>query len=103
MGRQVVRRFVVGFGIVLFVLTLTFILLNLAPGDPARLWVAPDADQATLDAARQDLGLDRPVAIRYVSWLGAFAKGGLKPPIWSSVTKSSAPATTAGAMVSSSR
>ena len=75
MGRQVARRFVVGFGIVFFVLTLTFILLNMAPGDPARLWVAPDADQATLDAARQDLGLDRPVAIRYVSWLGAFVKG----------------------------
>ena len=75
MLRPVVHRLLVGFGIVFFVITLTFALLNLAPGDPARLWVAPDADQATLAAARTALGLDRPLAVRYLRWLGAFARG----------------------------
>lgn len=75
MLRPVVHRLLVGFGIVFFVITLTFALLNLAPGDPARLWVARDADQATIDAARSALGLDRPLAVRYVRWLGAFARG----------------------------
>ncbi len=75
MLRPIGRRLLVGVGIVFFVVTLTFALLNLAPGDPARLWVAPDADQATLDAARQALGLDAPLAFRYVRWLGAFVQG----------------------------
>jgi peptide/nickel transport system permease protein len=64
-----------GLVIVLVVVTVTFLLVNLAPGDPARLWVAPGAGQAELETARRALGLDRPLALRYVSWLTAFARG----------------------------
>jgi len=64
-----------GIGIVLFVVTVTFILVNLAPGDPARLWVAPGASEAELEIARHSLGLDQPLAMRYVSWLTGFVRG----------------------------
>ena len=57
------------------VVTLTFLLVNLAPGDPARLWVPPGAGQAELEAARHALGLDRPLAVRYVAWLFDFVRG----------------------------
>jgi peptide/nickel transport system permease protein len=75
MLRRVVLRLLTGLGLVFAVVTVTFLLLNLAPGDPARLWVGPSADAAALDAARHALGLDRPLPLRYVSWLVDFARG----------------------------
>jgi peptide/nickel transport system permease protein len=75
MFRRIARRLIVGVGIVLFVVTLTFLLINLAPGDPARLWVAPGAGEAELEIARRSLGLDRPLVVQYLSWLGGFVSG----------------------------
>jgi len=75
MLRRLSTRLATGFGIVLLVTTFTFILISVAPGDPARLWVGPGAGEAELEAARQALGLDRPLAVRYVSWLGNFLRG----------------------------
>ncbi len=75
MIRWIAHRFAVGLGIVLVVVSITFVLVNIAPGDPARLWVGPAAGAAELDAARSALGLDRPFIVRYLSWLGNFARG----------------------------
>ena len=75
MFRRIARRLIVGVGIVLFVVTLTFLLINLAPGDPARLWVAPGAGEAELEIARRSLGLDRPLVVQYLYWLGGFVSG----------------------------
>lgn len=75
MPRQILHRLALGIGIVLFVVTLTFVLVNLAPGDPARLWASPDAGEAELEIARRALGLDRPLLARYVSWLADFGRG----------------------------
>jgi peptide/nickel transport system permease protein len=75
MLRRFARRSAAGVGIVLFVVTVTFFLVNLAPGDPARLWVAPGAGEAELQLARESLGLDRPLVVRYVSWLTGFVCG----------------------------
>lgn len=59
----------------LLVVTVTFLLVNLAPGDPARLWMAPGTGQAELDTARRALGLDQPLVLRYLSWLWNFVSG----------------------------
>jgi len=75
MLRLVGRRLAFGLGVVLVVVTVTFILITLAPGDPARLWVGPGAGEAELEAARRALGLDRPLAVRYGAWLASFARG----------------------------
>lgn len=71
----VLRRLAVGVGIVFAVVTFTFVLIHLAPGDPARLWVAPGAGPDELDAARRALGLDRPLPVQYAEWLADFARG----------------------------
>jgi peptide/nickel transport system permease protein len=75
MIRQVGKRFAFGVGIVFAVVTITFLLVSLTPGDPARLWVAPGAGAEQLAAARRALGLDRPIISRYVAWLVSFAQG----------------------------
>jgi peptide/nickel transport system permease protein len=51
------------------VLSLTFALLRLAPGDPATFLLPPGATAADAARLREGLGLDRPVAVQYVRWL----------------------------------
>jgi peptide/nickel transport system permease protein len=69
------RRALSGLGVVLGVVTLMFALLRLAPGDPALMLVGPGASAEQVVAQRRSLGLDRPVAEQYVSWLGQFVRG----------------------------
>jgi peptide/nickel transport system permease protein len=51
------------------VLSLTFALLRLAPGDPATFLVPPGASAADAARLRASFGLDRPVAVQYARWL----------------------------------
>lgn len=55
----------------------SFLLLELVPGDPAVQALGPDASPAEYDAARERLGLDKPVGERYVTWVSDVAKGDL--------------------------
>jgi peptide/nickel transport system permease protein len=75
MLRHLTRRTAIGLGLVLAVVSLTFVLLSLAPGDPARFWVGPGAGQVEMAAARHALGLDRSLLERYIAWLAEFVRG----------------------------
>jgi peptide/nickel transport system permease protein len=57
------------------VVTLTFALLHLAPGDPVQRLLGPAATREQLDAARSSLGLDQPLAKQYLDWLGRAVRG----------------------------
>ena len=59
------------------VLSLTFALLRLAPGDPATFLLAPGATAADAARLRTELGLDQPIAVQYARWLGATLRGDL--------------------------
>ena len=50
------------------VLSLTFALLRVAPGDPATFLLPPGATAADAARMRTDLGLDRPIAVQYARW-----------------------------------
>lgn len=50
------------------VLSLTFALLRLAPGDPATFLLPPDATAADATRLRTALELDRPIAVQYARW-----------------------------------
>jgi peptide/nickel transport system permease protein len=54
-----------------------FILLKLAPGDPAQILAGQDADPATIQALREQMGLDRPLPLQYFAFLTDLAKGDL--------------------------
>lgn len=69
------RRALSGFAVVAGAVTLTFLLLQLAPGDPVERLLGPTASTAQLTAQRHALGLDRPLAAQYVAWLGRVARG----------------------------
>src|SRR4029453_8845539 len=58
-----------GVAVVLGVITLTFLLLHLAPGDPVQRLLGPAATPPHLEAARHSLGLDQPLYRQYGRWL----------------------------------
>jgi len=69
------RRLLAGIAVVLGVVTLTFLLLHLAPGDPVDIMLGPSATAAQAAAQRRVLGLDRPVPAQFATWLGRFVRG----------------------------
>ncbi|MHC3941832.1 MULTISPECIES: ABC transporter permease [Paenochrobactrum] len=54
-----------------------FGLIRLIPGDPASLMLGDLADADTLAAARERMGLNKPVPVQYVIWLGNVLQGNL--------------------------
>lgn len=75
MARGLLIGLLRGVAVVLGVVTLTFILLHLAPGDPVQRLLGPAAEPGQIDAARRTLGLDQPLARQYADWLGRAARG----------------------------
>lgn len=54
---------------------ITFGLVNVLPGDVARLILGTQATEAQLEALRQQLGLNRPLWVRYLDWLAGAVQG----------------------------
>ncbi len=75
MVTQLARRLLAAAAVIAGVVTLTFVLVRLAPGDPVERLLGPAATLAQLAAQRQALGLDRPLAAQYAAWVGRFAGG----------------------------
>jgi len=48
---------------------LVFLFVHLLPGDPARLAAGPEANPATVELVRKDLGLDRPLHEQFVRFM----------------------------------
>ena len=61
--------------VVLAVSAITFLMLNLLPGDVAHVIAGGDASPADIQAIRTELGLDRHIVVRYVDWLKRILKG----------------------------
>lgn len=55
----------------------TFILLQLTPGDPVRLMLGPKASEEAIAVVRERYGLDRPVAIQYLYYVKNAVQGDL--------------------------
>jgi peptide/nickel transport system permease protein len=73
--RTLLHRAFTGIAVVAGVLTLTFLLLHAAPGDPTELLLGPSATARQIATGRHTLGLDRPLTAQYVDWLGRFVRG----------------------------
>jgi len=62
--------------VLLLVSAITFFLVNAAPGGPAAL-MRMDATPEQRDALIRRFGLDRPIPVRYLDWLGGAVRGDL--------------------------
>ena len=75
--RSLLRRVLGAIGLLWLVLSFTFLLVRLAPGDPAALLLPPTASAAEAARLRAELGLDQPLAVQYARWAGAVVRGDL--------------------------
>ena len=81
MGKYVGKRLSSLVPILLGITFLTFLLLYIAPGDPAQKRLSSNSGvavtQEQIDNMREEMGLNRPFLVQYGSWLGHALTGDL--------------------------
>lgn len=89
--RFVLRRTVQLVVVLLCVTFLSFFMLNLLPGNTAQVLCGMGGGQECVDQKTQELGLDKPLPVRYVQWLGKAVHGDLgtsarnNQPVWEAI------------------
>ncbi|WP_372501113.1 ABC transporter permease (plasmid) [Tistrella mobilis] len=75
MGRFILSRIAMGVPTLLIVAAAVFFLIRLIPGDPASLMLGDMATPETVAALHRELGLDKPLPVQFVLWLGQILTG----------------------------
>ncbi|HUV26101.1 MAG TPA: ABC transporter permease [Anaerolineales bacterium] len=75
MSRFLIRRLAFLALTVLLTSLLVFIVTQWLPGDVCRIILGREAGQVAIENCRQELGLDQPLPIQYLNWLGDFLTG----------------------------
>jgi peptide/nickel transport system permease protein len=73
----IIRRLLIAIPTLIGVATISFLLLHLIPGDPARVIAGPQATQAEVNHLRGQLGLNLPLWQQYLTFLWGLAHGNL--------------------------
>ncbi len=61
----------------LLVSFITFNVFQVLPGNPAYIILGVDADPLQIEALNKSMGLDKPVLVRYLNWIGGLFRGDL--------------------------
>lgn len=69
MTSYIIRKILYGLAVLWGVVTLVFFLFNIVPGDPVRMMLGQRADEADVQAIREELGLNQSVFKQYVDYL----------------------------------
>src|SRR5215207_1896649 len=77
MLRLIVSRLALALPVVVLVSVVAFVLLRLAPGDPALLQGGVDATPEVIAAIRKELALDQPLPAQYLAWASKVVTGDL--------------------------
>ena len=80
--RYTVRRILQAIPVLLGIVTITFFLSNAIPGDPVDVMLGPSPAQRQAEAIRAKFGLDQPLWLRYINYVGDVS------PIWLSTVDS---------------
>jgi peptide/nickel transport system permease protein len=76
-ARFIVQRLLLTVLVVLGVTLVVFLIIQLVPGDPARVSLGMQATEENVQARRERLGLNRPVYEQYLTWIADAAQGDL--------------------------
>ncbi len=77
MANYLVRRFLWMIVVIFGVSVIVFGLIHLTPGDPAQIMLGPSASMEDVRELQHQLGLDRPIAVQYMHWIGRALQGDL--------------------------
>ena len=82
MKKYIFKRILGMIWVMFIVLTLVFIIVRLAPGDPATLMLGPDATAQQAIELREDMGFNRPIIIQYADFISKVVQGDLGKSIF---------------------
>ena len=82
MKRYLARRLLLLVPVLGGVSIVIFMVLHLSPGDPVEIMLGSQATQEDRSRLREELGLDQPLHVQYVRWLGHVARGDLGRSLW---------------------
>src|SRR2546421_1813106 len=80
--RYIAKRLLIALPSLLIASLIVFTLPRLIPGDAVQLMVAETGYAKDLDELRAKLGLNRPLHVQYVDWMGHVARGDLGESLW---------------------
>jgi peptide/nickel transport system permease protein len=72
-----IRRLLLTLPILFIVSVVCWSMINLIPGDPATVILGPEASEQAKEQMRERLGLNDPLVVQYVDWLGNVLRGDL--------------------------
>ena len=75
MGGYILRRILSTVPVLLFVAVVVFLMLRLTPGDPAAVIAGDNASPDDIIMIRKSLGLDQPIYMQFVHWVGGLLTG----------------------------
>jgi peptide/nickel transport system permease protein len=75
MSQFLLKRLGLGFIVVIGVVAMTFFIARVIPGDPAATYAGPHATPAAIAQARQQLGLNKPVAVQLADYVEGIFRG----------------------------
>ena len=73
----IIRRILQGIPVILGVMTISFLLMNVAPGDPVRAMVGDYYDDDTIESLREELGLNKSLGAQYLNFISKAFRGDL--------------------------
>ncbi len=73
----ILRRILAVIPVMLLVAIFVFLLLRLTPGDPAAIIAGDMATPAQLERIRETMGLNQPLHIQFITWIGQLLRGDL--------------------------
>lgn len=75
MLRYLIRRVLAAIPVLLVVAVFVFLLLRLTPGDPAAIMAGDMATPEQLREIREAMGLNEPIPVQFVTWIGLVLQG----------------------------
>jgi len=75
MNTYIIRRLLQVIPVLFIASLITFSLIHLVPGDPVAMMLGDDATPEDIAHLRRTMGLDRPLPLQYVEWVGGLLRG----------------------------
>lgn len=73
--QYILQRLFLALLVIIGVTFVVFMIIQLVPGDPARISLGMQANEEAIEARRERLGLNRPVMVQYADWVWNAAQG----------------------------
>ena len=83
MRKYILKRLLSMIPAVFVVSVVIFLIIHLTPGDPAAVMLGDQADPEAIAALREALGLNAPLPVQYLHWLGGVLRGDLGQSLYS--------------------